>query len=506
MIRLFKSALPRRVAVALLLAAAPAAAQIPGNGVPNGHLPGAPAKQTAAPSRLAAPPALPGAHSQPGQAVQSDRLATAMSPNESLFDAINRGDIADARDAIARGADLGARNVLGLMPIDLSVDLSRNDITVLLLSLRGTAAGAGRSKQVAASTPAAPPVKQPPPARPAAATLVVARTPAPAPQRPALSADPGTPAPKVGFLGFLRSAAAMSIEVDWTHLTGPRHPGAIAALAATRWRCCRWDRWNSTARICPVITDTRTAWEISIRAARLAAPSMPVLVLPGMWTGMSEHHLPFGGTISLNFSEFRGVLAGVTRSLRAIGFGRLLVVNGHGGNQDPLAVAVRELAVEVYEMPVVATTPWFIAQDAVAAQMTTAKGPQHACEAETSVMLAMVPDLVRTDKLEEAMRQAPPSVPGRAGFSRFWSFSERAPVTGVRGDPRPATAAKGEIKLDAMAAALAEAMGDKMLWRTPDPVWSAGRGAGEYGGVRRWSREASAGRCPEGARGQAPGP
>jgi creatinine amidohydrolase len=270
-----------------------------------------------------------------------------------------------------------------------------------------------------------------------------------------------------------------AVEVDWTRLTGPE----IRAVAA---------RGDALAVLpvgsleqhgphLPVITDTRTAWEISIRAARLAADSTPVLVLPGMWTGMSEHHLPFGGTISLDFAEFRGVLSGVARSLRAIGFARLLIVNGHGGNIDPLAVAVRELAVQ-YAMPIVATTPWRIAAKAVAALMETADHPQHACEAETSVMLAMTPDLVRADRFEEATRQAPPPIEGRDGFSRFWSFSERAPVTGVRGDPRPATAAKGEKMLDAMASALAEAMGDRVLWRAPDPVWTPGRGQGNTAG------------------------
>ncbi len=117
-------------------------------------------------------------------------------------------------------------------------------------------------------------------------------------------------------------------EVDWTRLTAPD----IRELAA---------RGNALAVLpvgsleqhgphLPVITDTRTAWEVAIRAARLAADEMPVLVLPGMWTGMSEHHLPFGGTISLNFAEFRGVIAGVARSLKAIGFARLLVINGGG--------------------------------------------------------------------------------------------------------------------------------------------------------------------------------
>jgi len=271
----------------------------------------------------------------------------------------------------------------------------------------------------------------------------------------------------------------MPIEVDWTRLTGPQ----IRATAA---------RGNALAVLpvgsleqhgphLPVITDTRTAWEIAIRAARLAAPSMPVLVLPGMWTGMSEHHLPFGGTITLNFAEFRGVISGVARSLKAIGFGRLLLVNGHGGNIDPLSVAVRELAVE-YGLPIVATTPWMIATDAIAAILEKQKGPAHACEAETSVMLAMTPDTVQTDKLEEAVQQAPAAIKGRAGYSRFWSFSERAPITGTIGDPRAGTAEKGERLLDAMAAALAEGMADKELWRTPDPVWTAGRGLGPTAG------------------------
>jgi creatinine amidohydrolase len=114
--------------------------------------------------------------------------------------------------------------------------------------------------------------------------------------------------------------------------------------------------------------------------------------------------------------------------------------------------------------------------------METKSGPQHACEAEASVMLAMAPDLVHPDRFEEAVRQAPPAIKGRPGFSRFWSFAERAPVTGVRGDPRSATAAKGEAMLEAMAAALAEAMADEVLWRVPDPVWSPARGFGNTAG------------------------
>ena len=76
----------------------------------------------------------------PGSASRSDRVAPAQgapitNPTDALFDAINRGDMASARDAIDRGADLNGHNVLGMTPIDLSVDLGRNDITFLLLSM-----------------------------------------------------------------------------------------------------------------------------------------------------------------------------------------------------------------------------------------------------------------------------------------------------------------------------------------------------------------------------------
>jgi hypothetical protein len=58
-----------------------------------------------------------------------------LSPNDELFDAIDRGDTAAARDAIARGAALDATNAVGQTPIDESVSLGRNEITFLLVTL-----------------------------------------------------------------------------------------------------------------------------------------------------------------------------------------------------------------------------------------------------------------------------------------------------------------------------------------------------------------------------------
>jgi ankyrin repeat protein len=116
-----------------------------------------------------------------------------MRPTEALFDAVNRGDIAAARDALGRGADIDGRNILGLTSLELAVDLGRNDITFLLLSMRGAAG----SSSMAPPPPAARAPAAPAPARVAAAPAQ------PAPQRArAANADPGTPVPQAGFLGF----------------------------------------------------------------------------------------------------------------------------------------------------------------------------------------------------------------------------------------------------------------------------------------------------------------
>jgi hypothetical protein len=143
--------------------------------------------------QLPKPAALPGARSGQSAPAAAERPAAEMRPTEALFDAVNRGDIAAARDALGRGADIDGRNILGLTSLELAVDLGRNDITFLLLSMRGAAG----SSSMAPPPPAARAPAAPAPARVAAAPAQ------PAPQRArAANADPGTPVPQAGFLGF----------------------------------------------------------------------------------------------------------------------------------------------------------------------------------------------------------------------------------------------------------------------------------------------------------------
>jgi hypothetical protein len=138
-----------------------------------------------------------------------------LQPTDALFDAINRGDIASARDALNRGADLNGVNILGLTPMELSVDLGRNDISFLLLSMRGEDSGRGSRAVGRDDASGGKPTKSNAPVRSAAETrtartkaaeLPVATRPIAAPKL--FANDGGTALPSVGFLGFDSGSAA----------------------------------------------------------------------------------------------------------------------------------------------------------------------------------------------------------------------------------------------------------------------------------------------------------
>ena len=199
MIRILPAAL---VASALSLLSVSAQAQFLGN---NGAVSIRPksGEETAGPAKPVPPPALPGSRLAPG-AAPAARSPSDMSPNEALFDAINRGDISAVRDALNRGAELGSRNILGMTPLELSVDLGRNDISFLLLSMRGgdtprSQPSAPDASSLFASGPRPTPTKT----ERRTVPVKVAAQASNADRAPRLFAnDGGMPVPTVGFLGF----------------------------------------------------------------------------------------------------------------------------------------------------------------------------------------------------------------------------------------------------------------------------------------------------------------
>jgi creatinine amidohydrolase len=196
-------------------------------------------------------------------------------------------------------------------------------------------------------------------------------------------------------------------------------------------------------------------------ARRLQAAGTPALVTPCVWSGLAEHHMPFGGTLTLDEEGFAAVVGGIARAVARHGFRRIALVNGHGGNVEAIATAAIILTRSL-GVPVVGVTYWLANADTFGAILEDQPTVMHACEAETSMMMAVQPDCVRVQNIPRAVpkRFAPAAPPG---FKRHRGFAEMTD-TGVIGDPRKATAEKGERLLEAAATRLADEMGRSELW------------------------------------------
>jgi creatinine amidohydrolase len=198
-------------------------------------------------------------------------------------------------------------------------------------------------------------------------------------------------------------------------------------------------------------------------ARRLAAMGRPVVVTPCVWTGLAEHHVAFGGTVTLDYATFSAVLKGVVRSVARAGFARVMLLNGHGGNAEAVAVAAGECQAE-FGIAVAAGTYWHLAGDAFAPILERQSNVLHACEAETSMMMALMPTALRAGRLAEAHGPHSTRPEGQpAAMIRRRSFKDITP-SGVIGDARSASAAKGEALLEAAAERIAGELASPRLW------------------------------------------
>jgi creatinine amidohydrolase len=217
----------------------------------------------------------------------------------------------------------------------------------------------------------------------------------------------------------------------------------------------------------PVMVDSLLCAEVALRTARRVAERQPIVVAPTVWSGLSEHHMPFGGTFTLDFATFFALLSCLCRSLVTHGFRRIFLLNGHGGNRFALRVVIDEISGELGAAMATATY-WEPAAGLIARILERQPGVQHACEAETSMVMALRPELVDPARFAEAKFDEAPHMVTQRGGHVWRSFPERTP-TGVIGDPTAASAEKGERLLDAAAEAIAELLLDDSCWvrRTP---------------------------------------
>jgi len=167
-------------------------------------------------------------------------------------------------------------------------------------------------------------------------------------------------------------------------------------------------------------TDTRIATAV----ARALGERLDWLVAPAIAYGASGEHQSFDGTISIGTDALTTLLVEYGRSA-ACWAQRLVFVNGHGGNVSALKSAIGRLRAE--------------GRDAAWCPCASAGGDAHAGHTETSVLLHISPDVVRTDRMlagnDAPLRELLPSM-RRGGVAAV------SPI-GVLGDPTTATADAG---------------------------------------------------------------
>lgn len=165
-----------------------------------------------------------------------------------------------------------------------------------------------------------------------------------------------------------------------------------------------------------------------------------ILLLPTVWLGASAHHLRFGGTLDSSLDTYIATLCDIGRSLLTDGFKRLLFLNGHGGNIDPMKIALRELQPDHPDALLAGGCYWSVA-DADRERILEGdhKFVGHACEFETSLMLHIRPDLVDTQSLEDAGMLVPDQIDGLFVSRDMMQRTQ----SGYTGRPDLATSEKG---------------------------------------------------------------
>ena len=178
-----------------------------------------------------------------------------------------------------------------------------------------------------------------------------------------------------------------------------------------------------------------------------------ILLLPLQWFGASDHHLPFGATLTANLDTHISMLCEILTPLLHDGYPRVMILNGHGGNIDTLHVALRRLQPGFKRALLTGASYWELAEREIA---VLCEGPRkavgHACEVETSMVMYLRPELVRTHRIKDDVEVVPEALRGLFIAKDMGQRTDHGAV----GYPERASADKGKRLLEAIVARVSE--------------------------------------------------
>lgn len=177
--------------------------------------------------------------------------------------------------------------------------------------------------------------------------------------------------------------------------------------------------------------------------AHMVAERLDAFVAPTVRVGCSEHHLEFTGTLSISEGTFHAIVADILRSLARGGFACAVLLPTHGGNFGPLAAALELLGpvpgLEVRALTDLSALFTIARLGAEEHGVPLGEGGLHAGEWETSMMLAIHPELVHPERGEPGYTGDPQAAVG----AMFGGGVHTVASNGVIGDPGRASAEHG---------------------------------------------------------------
>lgn len=205
--------------------------------------------------------------------------------------------------------------------------------------------------------------------------------------------------------------------------------------------------------------DAMMVTTVALQAADRASSECNVVLAPTLPFGSSQHHLSFGGTLSLSTETYYRVVRELVESIVSAGARMIFLLNGHGGNHELNQLVARDAAVALRSERAVAfaaASYWDVARQSIISdpRVSDLTLPGHAGEFETATMLATNVYHVR----ERASRRSDPSATDVIPGVRVESAGRWERFDGYTDFPHRATAEQGEILLEHLVNEVAAAL------------------------------------------------
>jgi creatinine amidohydrolase len=221
----------------------------------------------------------------------------------------------------------------------------------------------------------------------------------------------------------------------------------------------------------PIVVDSAISMGVLGKAFTKLETNIPAYSLPCLYYGKSNEHWHFPGTVTLSAQTLLKVIMEMADSIYRAGFRKLVLMNSHGGQPQVMEIAARDLHQQYGDLLVFPFFTWRVPH--ITKDLLTDKEKTlgiHAGDAETSIMLSLLPEQVKMDR---AVCEYPYGLPENSLLSMegklpFAWLTNEISKSGVLGDATVASKEKGDRILESVSDGWVQVIKDVYEFRQPN--------------------------------------